>query len=239
MLQNRSKSPTKDPKNCETQQNQSLVKKGCATAPATAFICNAEIFDSAGSPGIPSETARAGGYFICELLTSCCDSRHNMHRSFSLISPHHPRRKVLMIGNTSSSELHIALAQRCKKVHIGKSIVLFRRGEKASGIFVVLSGKVSLDFEVDSPLARSYGSGALLGLPATVTRHNYSMTATVTEDAELGFLAPEELDALLHERPELCYQLLAILGERVIENNEMQKTLLNGDKPSSLKSVVV
>ncbi len=144
-----------------------------------------------------------------------------------------------MISNTACSELHLALGQRCKKVYVGKSTVIFRRGEKASGIFVILSGKVSLDLGVDSPLARCYGSGALLGLPATVTRHNYSMTATVTEDAELGFLTPEALDLLLHERPELCQQLLGILGERVIENNEMQKALLKGHNPPLLKSVVV
>jgi CRP-like cAMP-binding protein len=54
-------------------------------------------------------------------------------------------------------------------------------------MFVVFSGKVSLDFGVDSSLVRTYGIGALVGLPATITRRNYSMTATVTEDAELGF----------------------------------------------------
>jgi CRP-like cAMP-binding protein len=130
-----------------------------------------------------------------------------------------------MVG-TARLELQFALEQRCEKVHGCKSFVLFRRGEKASGLFVVISGEVSLDFGADSPLARSYGSGALLGLPATITRSTYSMTATVTENAELGFLTTEALDSLLHERPALCQQLLAILAERVIENNEMQKALL-------------
>jgi CRP-like cAMP-binding protein len=141
--------------------------------------------------------------------------------------------------STARLELQFALEQRCERVHRRKSTVLFRRGEKASGLFVVLSGKVSLDFGVDSPLARSYGSGALLGLPATVTRRSYSMTATVTEDAELGFLTAEALDSLLHERPALCQQLLAILAERVIENNELQKALFKGDKQPSLESAVV
>jgi CRP-like cAMP-binding protein len=69
-----------------------------------------------------------------------------------------------------------------------KQTVLFRRGEAAFGMFLVLEGKVSLDFGVDgsNPLNRAYGPGALVGLPATLTGHNYSMTATVTEDAESG-----------------------------------------------------
>jgi|SRR5208283_2205538 len=144
-----------------------------------------------------------------------------------------------MAGHIAPLNLQLALEQRCEKVCKPRFSVLFRRGEKAFGMFVVLSGKVTLDFEVDSPLARSYGSGALLGLPATVTRRSYSMTATVTEDAELGFLTAEALDSLLHERPALCQQLLAILAERVIENNELQKALFKGDKQPSLESVVV
>jgi CRP-like cAMP-binding protein len=52
--------------------------------------------------------------------------------------------------------------------------VLFRRGEKAVGMFVVFSGKVSLDFGIDSSLVRTYGAGALVGLPATITGRNRS-----------------------------------------------------------------
>jgi len=143
-----------------------------------------------------------------------------------------------MVG-TARLELQFALEQRCEKVRKAKSAVLFRRGEKGSGMFVILSGKVNLDFGVDSPLTRSYGPGALLGLPATITRSNYSMTATVTEDAELGFLTSTALDSLLREHSDLCKPLLAILGQRVIENNEMQKALLKGEKQPSLESVVV
>jgi len=135
-----------------------------------------------------------------------------------------------MAVSTAPANLQIALEQRCEKVRKPRSTVLFRRGEKACGMFVIFSGKVSLDFGVDSPLSRSYGRGALVGLPATVTRRSYGMTATVTEDAELGLWTPAALDSLLRERPDLCQQLLVILGERVIENQEVQKALLERDK---------
>jgi CRP-like cAMP-binding protein len=143
-----------------------------------------------------------------------------------------------MAAHTAPLNLQLALEQRCETLHKRKSAVLFRRGERAFGLFVVLSGKVSLDFGVDSPLARFYGPGALLGLPATITRANYSMTATVTEDAELGFLTSTVLDSLLRERPDLCQPLLAILAERVIENNELQKALFKGDKQPPRRSMV-
>ena len=55
-----------------------------------------------------------------------------------------------------------ALEQRCdEKVRKPRCTVLFGRGEKATGLFVVLSGRVSLDFGVDAALARSYGPGVV------------------------------------------------------------------------------
>jgi len=117
-----------------------------------------------------------------------------------------------MADDTASANLQHVLEHRNERVHNPRSTVLFRRGEKTSGMFVVLSGEVSLDLGVDSAFCRTYGSGALVGLPSTLTRHNYSMTATVTEDAELCFWSPDALDSLLRQRPDFCQPLLAILG---------------------------
>jgi CRP-like cAMP-binding protein len=77
-----------------------------------------------------------------------------------------------------------------------------------------------LDFGVDGAagLASTNGPGALVGLPATLTNRDSSMTATVTDDAELGFLTAEALQSLLRERPELCQELLVILGEKLAQN---------------------
>ena len=135
-----------------------------------------------------------------------------------------------MADDTASVNLLYVLKQRSEKVHMPRSTVLFRCGDKASGMFVVLSGKVSLDLGVDSALARTCGPGALVGLPSTLTRHDYSMTATVTEDAELGFWSPDALDSLLRNRPDLCQPLLAILGEKIAENHEVERALLTRDK---------
>jgi CRP-like cAMP-binding protein len=130
-----------------------------------------------------------------------------------------------MSGDTPSVNLHAALEQGCERVCKPRFTVPFQRGGKASGMFVVLSGKVGLGFGVDSDFDRSYGPGALLGLPSTLTRRNYCMTATVTEDAELGFWSPEALDSLLHNRPDLCEQLLGTLGEKMAENYKLEESL--------------
>jgi CRP-like cAMP-binding protein len=135
-----------------------------------------------------------------------------------------------MADDTPSANLHHVLENESEMVHKTKSTVLFRHGEKASGMFVVLSGKVRLDLGVDSAVGRTCGQGALVGLPSTVTRQNYSMTATVTEDADLGYWSPDALDSLLHTHPDFCQPLLAILGAKIAENHEVERALLTRDK---------
>ena len=92
-----------------------------------------------------------------------------------------------MADYAQPTDLRAVLERDCERLRKAKETVLFRRGENAFGLFIVLCGAVKLDLGVDSKFTRSYGRGALLGLPATLTRRPYSMTATVTQDAELGF----------------------------------------------------
>ena len=141
-----------------------------------------------------------------------------------------------MAGETASAHLRYTLELRGEKVYKPKSTVLFRRGDKASGMFVVLSGRVSLDLGVDSSLGRCCGPGALVGLPSTITRQNYSMTATVTEDAELGFWTPEALESLLRKHPDLCQPLLVILGATVAENHDAERRFVDEDRTDYVAS---
>jgi CRP-like cAMP-binding protein len=135
--------------------------------------------------------------------------------------------------------LQTALAQESEKVSKPKGSVLFRRGTDAFGMFVVLSGKVRLDFGVDSPLSRTYGPGALVGLPATLTGGKYSMTATVAEDAELGFWTRKAVESLLRQHRDYCRALLEILGEKMFENQKIAKALFVKQEPPAQESYVV
>ena len=145
-----------------------------------------------------------------------------------------------MARYTAPPDLHAALEQRCERVRKPRSTVLFRRGEKAFGMFLILRGTVSLDFGVDgsAAFASAYGPGALVGLPATLTKRNYSMTATVTDDAELGFLTTQVLESLLRQHPELCPQLLTILSAKIAQTEQVTKALLRKEKLPRLESGV-
>ena len=135
--------------------------------------------------------------------------------------------------------LQTTLEQRGERIFRKKDEILFRRGDEAFGTFVVLSGKVTLDFGVDSPLSRAYGPGALVGLPATLTRRTYRMTATVVEDAEFSFWSFTALNTLLRKHRDFCQQLLTILGERMAESQAVAKALAYGERSSLQRSVVV
>jgi len=50
-------------------------------------------------------------------------------------------------------DLHAMVVQHCERVRKPRSTVLFRRGEKAFGMFLIRSGTVSLDFGVDAAAA--------------------------------------------------------------------------------------
>lgn len=143
-----------------------------------------------------------------------------------------------MARYTAPLDLHAALEQRCERVLKPRSTVLFRRGEKAVGMFLILSGTVRLDFGVDGSavLDSTHSVGALVGLPATLTKRNYTMTATVTDDAELGFVTSQALDSLLREQPELCQQLLAILSAKIAHTEQLTKALARKENIPRLES---
>ena len=133
-----------------------------------------------------------------------------------------------MAPQLAPPDLSLAFQQRCETMRRSKFSVLFRRGEKAFGTFLVIKGTVYLDFGVDgsNPLNKAYGPGAFIGLPATLTGRTYTMTATVTADAELGFLSVKELQSLLREQPALQLQLLDILSAKLAQVDQAKKAML-------------
>lgn len=116
-----------------------------------------------------------------------------------------------------SDYLRSILEEGSERVHRKKSAILFRRGDEAAGMFLILNGKVRLHDGFDSADCHSCGPGTLVGLLSALTLHDYCMTATVTEDAELSFLTAERLHSLLCQRPVLRSFLLSILKETRIQ----------------------
>jgi CRP-like cAMP-binding protein len=95
---------------------------------------------------------------------------------------------------------------------------IFREGEESRGFYLVKQGKLKLFMgpEQGKKVAnRLAGPGCLVGLPATVSGHPYSLTCDVVEDAELAYLSLADFSKLMTHEPEAAMQLLKLLSTEV------------------------
>jgi CRP-like cAMP-binding protein len=96
--------------------------------------------------------------------------------------------------------------------------LIFREGEKANGFYLIVRGSVRLYME-SSPgkrvMERIVGEGCLIGLPATVSGHPYSLSCEVVEGVELAFLSLRDFSNLLNCESEASMKLLGLLSGEV------------------------
>jgi len=103
--------------------------------------------------------------------------------------------------------------------------VLFVRGDPGTGVYLVRRGLVVLSLGSGAPkrLARRLGPGSLIGLPAALSGKTYSLTAEVSEDAELGFISREAFLEILRQDPSLCFHVMDILSEQISAMRSLMK----------------
>lgn len=98
--------------------------------------------------------------------------------------------------------------------------VLFREGEAAKGVYIILEGRTSLTMTTEAgktALSRISGPGSLLGLPGTFLRGVYQLTATTDEDSRFIFIDRETVLSFLRTRTDMCMIVLNILGNEVTQ----------------------
>lgn len=116
-------------------------------------------------------------------------------------------------------ELKMQLIAVGSRVECPRGDTLFRRGDPATGIFLIEKGRVRLGLEGDPPGFpwRNLGPGSVVGLPATLSDSTYSLNAEVIEDSSFIFLARETLLELLRKQHHLCFQVMNILTEELAQ----------------------
>lgn len=116
-----------------------------------------------------------------------------------------------------SAQLKTELERIATTIFKATGAVLFQRGQAVSGVFLVRSGKVDLSLDSQNQIypTRTLGSGCILGLPATMSGAAYSLTATVCEDAELGFVPREAFLKLMGANAGLCLQVMDLLSQEI------------------------
>jgi CRP/FNR family transcriptional regulator len=129
-----------------------------------------------------------------------------------------------------SSEIQSRLLAIAHRVSEPAGAILFRRGEPASGIFIILAGHVSLRLEShgENPLwERIVESNSIVGLPGTLTGDRYSLTAVVIEPSELAFIDRSVLQELIKSDPAVGMELIRALSEEIVQ---MRTVMLDAPK---------
>jgi CRP-like cAMP-binding protein len=107
----------------------------------------------------------------------------------------------------------IAFAAESRPLKAGD--VLFRKGEKADGAYVVLRGSIALDNKDDgSPATYVAETGALIGQTALFLRGNRPASAVAREKSMVMRISPTLMRRVLEEYPEAA----AILHEAMVRD---------------------
>ena len=116
-------------------------------------------------------------------------------------------------------DLKQCLTETGSKALFERGDFLFRRGDEVRGAFLILSGKVRLGLGGKSTAFRSrdLGSGAILGLPATLSDSPYSLTAEVIAKTEVVYLSRPAMLELLRTHSKLCFEVMNLLSEELAD----------------------
>jgi CRP-like cAMP-binding protein len=145
---------------------------------------------------------------------SSSDSDTQLWGQFLLSKPTgNPYRTIV-----SPPELLGELKPLGHEIACAKGTVLFREGDVAKGVYIMLRGHASLTMiteKGETVLVRSSGPGSLLGLPGTFLRGIYQLTATIDQDARLIFIERQKVLEFLRRRTDVCMLVLHVLGMEV------------------------
>jgi len=114
----------------------------------------------------------------------------------------------------ASRSLQRELSKIGERCEIGEESILFRKGERCEGVFLVIRGKVLLTDGNDT-IQRMAGCGSVLGLPATMGKKRYSLTAECKKPAVLGFVARDQFLAFVRNNPDASLEVIRMLADEV------------------------
>ena len=115
-----------------------------------------------------------------------------------------------------SPELCLQLERVGDRKRVPAGSLLFSKGDKNRGVFLVLSGRFALSSGDDpTRITRIAEKGSLLGLPATVRERAYSLTAEATANAEVCVISAKVFREMLSTSTSLGMTVVSMLAEEV------------------------
>jgi len=113
-----------------------------------------------------------------------------------------------------------AVLERAKRVHLERRTLLFRQGNRAAGVYVLVRGKVKLTQvhpDGQEVIVRIIGPGEVCGAVAAVGDATYPVSAEAVQTSEALAWDGETVARLLLEYPVVALNTVRILVARVHE----------------------
>lgn len=132
------------------------------------------------------------------------------------------RLDSLVIEKNGLSALHKIIEER-KARYFKKGQVIYYEGDKGSGLYIVLSGKVkAVKIAEDGRelMTGMYVGDDYIGINAMLSGDNYADTATALEDCMVCLIPKEQLDQLLNLYPEVAREFIKLLANDIREKEE-------------------
>ncbi len=117
----------------------------------------------------------------------------------------------------ASDNIRRAIEELAVSVTHPKGATIFQQGDAPKGIFLVRKGAVRMTIRGDKSeiLMRIAHQGSLLGLPAVMSDHAYSLTAKASQACELGFVERQKVIELVRHKPALGMEIVQMLSDEV------------------------
>jgi CRP-like cAMP-binding protein/CheY-like chemotaxis protein len=128
----------------------------------------------------------------------------------------------LISKNGGLAELKKIISER-KSRQFKKNQVIYYNGDKGSGLYIVISGKVKtvkLTEDGRELMTGIFSSNDYLGVNAMLSNEPYSDTASALEDTQVCIIPKEQLDELINLYPEVAREFINILANDVREKEE-------------------
>ncbi len=130
-----------------------------------------------------------------------------------------------------SEEHQAAIARLAREVACSEGDVLFREGDAASQLYILLEGRISIQVKLSSrPESLAVASlsqyGQLVGWSGLI-HANYTASAVCDTDSRLLIIDANELSALLRENPEAGFPVMEQVAITISERlRNIQRVVL-------------
>ncbi|MFD1256645.1 response regulator [Mucilaginibacter terrae] len=149
-------------------------------------------------------------------LLNAIDSRlkkKEMQESF--YSPSLDQLNHLLSKNNGLAELKKIIGERRVK-EFKKNQVVYYEGDKGSGLYLLLSGKVKcIKMAKDGRelMTGIYGADEYLGINAMLLNEKHADTATAMEDSMVCLIPKELLEQLINQYPDVAREFIKLLAQ--------------------------